>query len=281
MKLVLHFPKSILLHLMLSLVCLSAGSQSLANPLAQHTIWLMGEVHDNAQGHLLRQQLLQQALEQGWRPSLVLEQLDKEQQKLATEAFNNCSNANCFIEKLNQKNWDWALYKGLIELAYQYKLIIVAGNLSRQDASAVMKQGFKASLPATLIDALKLETELPTTILNAQIKAVDEGHCGQMPAQFLNPMAKAQIARDVWMAYTLEQALVQNPKGVVLIAGNGHTRKDIGVKQWLKPHLQDSTISYGFLENLGTQDSSLYDRVINIPPITRPDLCEQFKKPTT
>lgn len=266
---------------MLSLVCLSAGSQSLANPLAQHTIWLMGEVHDNAQGHLLRQQLLQQALEQGWRPSLVLEQLDKEQQKLATEAFNNCSNANCFIEKLNQKNWDWALYKGLIELAYQYKLIIVAGNLSRQDASAVMKQGFKASLPATLIDALKLETELPTTILNAQIKAVDEGHCGQMPAQFLNPMAKAQIARDVWMAYTLEQALVQNPKGVVLIAGNGHTRKDIGVKQWLKPHLQNSTISYGFLENLGTQDSSLYDRVINIPPITRPDLCEQFKKPTT
>ena len=245
---------------------------------AANTIWLMGEVHDNPEGHQLRQNLLQQNLLKGWRPSLVLEQLDREQAQAVNEALKNCSNASCFIEQVNRKNWDWPLYKNLIELALQYQLPIHAGNLSRKEASAVMKQGFKASLPTTLIDALQLETSIPNIILDTQIKAIDEGHCGQMPEAYLAPMAKAQIARDVWMAYSLQQALAQNPKGVVLIAGNGHTRKDIGVLQWLAKNQQANTRSFGFLENPNSQDSTIYDEVIAIKPIQRPDLCEQFKK---
>lgn len=245
---------------------------------AANTIWLMGEVHDNPEGHQLRQNLLEQTLLKGWRPSLVLEQLDREQAPAVNEALKNCSNANCFIEQVNQKNWDWVLYKGLIDLALQYKLAIFTGNLSRKEASAVMKQGFKASLPATLIDALKLDTAIPDIILTTQIKAIDEGHCGQMPENYLAPMAKAQIARDVWMAYSLKQALKQNSKGVVLIAGNGHTRKDIGVLQWLDKNLQANTRSFGFLENANSQDKTIYDEVTEIKPIQRPDLCEQLKK---
>ena len=209
---------------------------------------------------------------------MVLEQLDREQAPAVNEALKNCSNANCFIEQVNQKNWDWVLYKGLIDLALQYKLAIFTGNLSRKEASAVMKQGFKASLPATLIDARKLDTAIPDIILTTQIKAIDEGHCGQMPENYLAPMAKAQIARDVWMAYSLEQALKQNSKGVVLIAGNGHTRKDIGVLQWLVKNLQANTRSFGFLENANSQDKTIYDEVTEIKPIQRPDLCEQLKK---
>jgi uncharacterized iron-regulated protein len=243
-----------------------------------NTIWLMGEVHDNPQGHQLRLLLLQQNLLNGWRPSLVLEQLDREQESTVNEALKKCANANCFIEQVNLKNWDWPLYKDLIELALQYQLPIHAGNLSRKEASAVMKQGFKASLPATLIDALQLDTAIPEIILTTQIKAIDEGHCGQMPANYLAPMAKAQIARDVWMAYRLQQALVQNPKGVVLIAGNGHTRKDIGVLQWLAKSQQATTRSFGFLEHPNSQDPTIYDEVITIKPIQRPDMCEQLKK---
>lgn len=243
-----------------------------------NTIWLMGEVHDNPEGHQLRQNLLEQNLLKGWRPSLVLEQLDREQAATVNEALKNCSKASCFIDQVNQKNWDWALYKGLIDLAMQYKLPILAGNLSRKEASAVMKQGFKASLPATIIDALQLETAIPNHILDTQIKAVDEGHCGQMPEVYLAPLAKAQIARDVWMAYSLEQALKQNSKGVVLIAGNGHTRKDIGVLQWLDKNLQANTRSFGFLENAYYQDKTIYDQVTEIKPIQRPDMCEQLKQ---
>jgi uncharacterized iron-regulated protein len=45
-------------------------------------VLLLGEVHDNAQGHKLRYELLRQRVEAGWRPAIVMEQFDRENQDL-------------------------------------------------------------------------------------------------------------------------------------------------------------------------------------------------------
>lgn len=272
-----------------TMLTLNLASAQTSSPATSHStlnldasasppIWLMGEVHDNAEGHRLRFSTLEKNLDQGWRPSLVLEQLDREQETTVQNALKNCSNADCFIQQVNLNNWDWSLYKDLIDLALRYRLTIVPANLSRKDASLVMKQGFEASLPAHLVNQLQLNLHLPDFILSAQIKAVDEGHCQQLPSHLLAPMAKAQIARDVWMAWSITQALQSNSQGVVLIAGNGHTRKDIGVYQWMSPNLQVNTLSFGFVENPDALASELYDKVIAIEPVPRPDLCESFQK---
>lgn len=57
-------------------------------------------------------------------------------------------------------------------------------------------------------------------------------------------MVPAQVARDVWMANVIEQQV--SMRDVVLIAGNGHVQKDVGVFQWLPVTLQKTTAVHGF-----------------------------------
>jgi uncharacterized iron-regulated protein len=53
------------------------------------------------------------------------------------------------------------------------------------------------------------------------------------------------MARDIVMARAIRPHL---ERGVVLLAGNGHVRRDIGVPFWLTAAARRNTISVGVLE---------------------------------
>jgi uncharacterized iron-regulated protein len=109
--------------------------------------------------------------------------------------------------------------------------------------------------------------------LAAQETEVRDSHCGALPESMVSPMAKAQIARDVVMAETMR---AHAATGVVLIAGNGHVRKDIAVPFWLRRDgLAPQAI--GFLEP--ASDAAAFDTVERIPVTERPDPCAGFKAP--
>jgi hypothetical protein len=59
-----------------------------------------------------------------------------------------------------------------------------------------------------------------------------------LPTQAIEPMVKGQIARDVWMAKIINASDAQL---IILIAGTGHVRKDVGVFQWLTASQQQQT----------------------------------------
>src|SRR5258706_395182 len=109
--------------------------------------------------------------------------------------------------------------------AQMQRLPIVAANLSRADALRVSKEGFGAVFDAAQQGELRLNP-LPADLLRTQQEAVDEGHCHQMPPQMLPALARAQIARDATLAQAIRPYL---ERGVVLLAGNGHVRRDVGV----------------------------------------------------
>ena len=96
-----------------------------------------------------------------------------------------------------------------------------------------------------------------------------------LPIQAIDPMVRGQIARDVWMA-----KVVNNVKNqmVILIAGNGHVRKDAGVFQWLTPENQSKTQVHGYVEQADKSDANWYDHVHVIPTIEREDPCRVFEK---
>jgi uncharacterized iron-regulated protein len=82
------------------------------------------------------------------------------------------------------------------------------------------------------------------------------------------------MARDIWMAKLLRD---QQPRDVVLIAGNGHVRKDIGVPRWLNSFGRKLTVkAIGYVEGGGQKE--LYDEVRTIPAAKRADPCAKFKK---
>ena len=108
----------------------------------------------------------------------------------------------------------------------------------------------------------------------AQENEIRTGHCDMLPAMMLPGMVDAQMARDIWMAKLIRD---QQPRDVVLIAGNGHVRKDIGVPRWLGAVGGKLTVkAIGYVEGGGMKEQ--FDEVRSIPAQKRPDPCAKFKK---
>jgi uncharacterized iron-regulated protein len=260
--------------------CATSGKPALTLPAAglleagNPQVLLLGEVHDNAQGHKLRYELLRQRVEAGWRPVIVMEQFDRENQDLLSKGQKGCLDAQCLIRVAGGGRWDWQLYYPVIQLALTYQLPLVAGNLSRADASRVVRDGVASSFDPQGIKDYQLDQPLPTALTTAQQQEIVAGHCNMLPEMMVGGMVNAQVARDIWMARIIRE---QQPKDVVLIAGNGHVRKDIGVGYWLRQVTPALTVrSVGFVE--GREDAGRYDSTQLLAPQTRDDPCKQVKK---
>jgi len=256
-----------------SLVMTPVANAQDASP-AQSPIWLMGEVHDNPEGHAYRLRDLQAAVTADWRPALLMEQFNVDRQDDLTQAWQTCKQAQCVIDAAGDKGWDWDLYKPLIQLALAYRLPLVAANVSREQLGQVMQQGFGAVFDENTIKAFGLDKPLPTDWLEGQRVAIEQGHCNMLPADMIDPMVNAQTARDVMFAKLIDEYA---PQGVVLIAGNGHVRKDLGVYGWLPDDLKPDVRVFGYVEPNGIS-STWYDEVRVVPAHPRPDPCEAFKR---
>jgi uncharacterized iron-regulated protein len=102
-----------------------------------------------------------------------------------------------------------------------------------------------------------------------------DGHCGKLPAQYLEPMFRVQRLTDISMALVMMR---HSP--AILFAGNGHVRNDYGVPQVLRS-LEPSKkrVSIGFVEEdrrnpkALAELAKLYDFVWITPSIERADPC--------
>jgi hypothetical protein len=196
--------------------------------------------------------------------------------------------------QLDQKGWAWPLHRPLFDAALEGGATVIGGNLSRSEASQVVRGGVTQApvdLHRFLTDSIDGDTTAPgawTATQNAElVRQVDEGHCGALPPQMIAPMVLAQRARDAALAW----AMLQAPSGVrvVLIAGNGHVRRDIGVPHYLAamdraPTSDAHVVSIGFLERAADGSTTVdgpYDEAWFTTRVARPDPCESFHPPGT
>jgi len=67
--------------------------------------------------------------------------------------------------------------------------------------------------------------------------------------------------------------------GVVLLAGNGHVRRDIGVPRWLGAAWQGRLFVVGYLEaDDDATPTPNFDAVVRTAPAPRPDPCVEFRQ---
>jgi uncharacterized iron-regulated protein len=244
---------------------------------AENTIYLLGEVHDNPNAHSQRFELIEKLLAKNFKPVIAMEQFDRENQAALNQALNSCKNADCVIKKAGGKGWEWVYYKPVIETALKLRLPIVAANLSSTDTMKIARNGLAAAIsPETLRD-FNLNVPLDRDLFQKQKMAIEVGHCHTLPASAFKGMVNAQVARDVWMAKTIRD---NASHGLILLAGNGHVRKDIGVYYWLSRAERTRTQVIAYTEEeddaQGRSETSVYDRTIRIEPFERDDPCEAF-----
>jgi uncharacterized iron-regulated protein len=238
---------------------------------------LLGEVHDNAAGQALRLQALERLLAQGKRPALLMEQFDRERQadidRIVQAApgmppgdaeFDATVDALVKLGSPPGAGWSWPLLRPVLKLALQHRLPIVAANVSRAEARRIIATGLAPT---------GYQPVVPDDITRAQAAAIEASHCGAVDAGMAARLADAQVARDQFMA---RQIQAHAERGAVLLAGNGHVRRDIGVPRWLAPDLRSRSHAVGYLET-GDDSAEAFDEVLFSTPQTRSDPCAALR----
>jgi len=236
---------------------LPATPDALASAMRGARIVLLGEVHDNAVQHALRAQALRTLVQAGARPAIAFEQFDRSAQAAIDEARRARPHDVDYLvaQAHGAAGWNWAMYKPFIALALEYDLPIVAANLARADAMHI------ATAPPS--------TDVPPALVRAQEEAVRKGHCDLLPPEAVPGIARAQVARDRALARSIAP---HAERGVVLLTGNGHARKDMGVSRWLDV----PSTSIALVED--EQDAGAFDYYVVTERATRPDPCEELRK---
>ena len=241
-------------------------AQALTAALRSHPIVLLGEVHDSTAQHALRAAALRALVEGGARPALLMEQFDREQQaELDRALMRPGATADEVIAAAapgagSTPGWAWPLYRPYVALAIEYHLTLVAANVSRADTRRVLQGG---------LAALGFDASVPPDIEAAQARAIVDGHCGALDEAQARRLVVAQIARDQFMARAID---LHAAHGAVLLAGNGHVRRDIGVPRWLGAATRARSVSIGLLEE-GDPNAAAFDFTLSTAAQTRPDPC--------
>ncbi len=247
------------------------SEQALAERLRGQDVVLLGELHDNARHHQLRGELIGRFARPG--TTVVAEHLPTG----APVSFAGPLREDLDVAGFDGRGWGWPLHEPLFNAIRTSALPLVGGNLPKGYSKQLMAGG-DAALTEALAGPYRQAPLAPQATARLDGDLVD-GHCGQLPGKYLAPMRLVQRATDI----SLSNALLSHLPAV-LVAGNGHVRRDYGVPQLidaLAPSLKMSSV--GFYERHGDRQELIkslagrYDYVWLTEPMERSDPCENFK----
>ena len=179
---------------------------------------LLGEQHDAPEHQRWEADSVRWLAERGRLAALVIEMAEA---GTGTDGLPPDANAAQVYAALrwNEAAWPWERYRAVVMAAVAAGVPVRGGNLPRSRMRAAMQDE-------------ALDRHLPPAALALQRNAIEEGHCGLLPADRVMPMVRIQLARDASMAQAVQQAR-QDGRTVLLAAGWGHVRRDLGVPTWL------------------------------------------------
>lgn len=226
-------------------------------------VLLLGEQHDAAEHQALQRDVVLALARRDRLGAVVMEMIE---QGRSTQGLPSDADEARVREALgwaDQGGWPWPVYGPVVMAAVRSGVPVIGGNLPRAQMRNTMGQ--------TELDGLVSER-----VLQRQRDGIRESHCGLLPESQIAPMTRIQLARDRSMAQTATQAVIPG-KTVLLVAGNGHVREDLGVPL----HLPASVGHKVVMAQAGTpRDASAppADAVWQTPALPPRDHCAELKQ---
>jgi len=282
--------------------CASAPIEQLRRTLKTHLeeggVVLLGEMHDNGAQHALRANVLRSIVtdlaeaKQQKPPALVFEHIRTDQAAaIATRPAPTAAGAKDLLDRLDWKSSGWPaaeLFLPIFEVAVTQGLPILPGHPTRAEVRDVARRGL-AALPADAVSRLGLDTPLPEALQSSLLDELEASHCGLMPRSAFTNMALAQRYRDAYMAGTLAEA-ARSHGSAILLAGNGHVRKDRGVPRDLARidperkvlavmliEVREGEVDPGAYVERDPDGKPAADFIVLTPRTDRPDPCEAMR----
>lgn len=186
---------------------------------------LLGEKHDNPDHHHLQAAMLDYLLRRDRVAAVSFEMMDTgfaarltDADRLRTLTLAELKDAL----QWDEEGWNWDFYGPLIERALQAEVTVTPANLTGEAMGRVYAEPLPAAIAEVLDAAAREQLD----------QEIDASHCGLLPASQFPAMVRVQQARDHQMATSLAATDIPGRLNL-LIAGNYHVRKDLGVPRYL------------------------------------------------
>lgn len=226
-------------------------------------VLLLGEQHDAAEHQQLEQQVVSSLAARSLLAAVALEMAEVGVSTAQLKPSATDEQARRAL-KWDDKAWPWQAYGPAVMTAVRAGVPVLGANLPRDQMQDKMNDR-------------QLDMQLPGPALKAQQQAIRIGHCNLLPESQITPMARIQVARDITMAATVHQ-LVFPGKTVVLLAGNGHVDRNLGVPQHLRADLKAKSIQLRAGDGTATDRADAFDSVWATPALPATDHCAGLQK---
>jgi uncharacterized iron-regulated protein len=239
------------------------GRRHLFERMSSAPVVLLGEVHDNDLHHRIRGSLLYDWVRsEPSRPAaLVFEHFDREHEDALRLAQRRAGGATpaarsrrdnrpsldelLEVARFDRTAWGWPAHRPLFEAARRSGATWIAANFSQASARRLRGEPDGEVEPA--LRAVVAASRWSPQAQQALDQALVAGHCGQLPQAALAAVARVQRLRDAALALPLLDGAERRS---LLLAGNGHVRRDHGVPLYLGA-LEREALVIGFEESTG------------------------------
>ena len=254
---------------------LGADGQARLATLLPADVLLLGEQHDAPAHQQLQRQTVQWLAARGALAALALEMA--EQGRSTAGLPRDASEADVqHALAWRDAGWPWQTYRLVVMAAVRAGVPVLGANLPAARQREAMRDA-------------ALDARLPPAALAEQQQRMRDGHCGLLPESQIGPMTRVQIARDIAMADTVRAAR-QAGRTVLLVAGNGHVHRALGVPLHLPPDLTTKVLSAQSGQAQAAIDSEVTDTLPAhtsgadllwpTPPVPPRDYCAELRRAT-
>ena len=210
---------------------LDAAQQARLASLLPADALLLGEQHDAPEHQQLQRQVVQWLADRGQLAAVVLEMAEAGHGTAGLPPDASARQVRAALA-WDDARWPWRTYGPVIMAAVAAGAPVLGANLSLAQMREAMRQS-------------ALDDRLPAELLAVQRQRIRDSHCGLLPEPRIDPMTRVQIARDIAMADAVARAAQQAAPGrvVLLITGNGHVHRALGVPRFLPADLKAKVLS--------------------------------------
>lgn len=189
--------------------------------LATADVLLLGEQHDAPSHQQIAREVVLRLAERQQLAAVVLEMLPAGRSSAGLKSDTAVDQVRQALA-WDDRAWPWQAYGPIVMAAVQAGVPVLGGNLAMEALRASMGRS-------------ELDQRLSAPALARQQTLMREGHCGLLPDSQIAPMTRMQIARDLSLAATLQEAArsARPKQQVLLISGSVHADKALGVPQHL------------------------------------------------
>lgn len=243
----------------------AAATAEAVTALLPADVLLVGEQHDATEHQQIEQQVVAHLAAGNLLAALALEMADSGVSTAALKPGATDQQARNAL-KWDDKSWPWAAYGPAVMTAVRAGVPVLGANLPR------------AQMQGSMADS-QLDTQLPGPALKAQQQGIRLGHCNLLPESQIRPMTRIQIAKDITMANTLSQMVLPG-KVVVLLAGNGHVNRTLGVPQHLPADLKVTALRLraGRADGADHMGAGAFDSVWSTAALADTDYCAGLRQ---